>query len=60
MEEVQVLSGDGYTTSRDENTGKVIGTLTINGNQTRGTFRIHCTLLPSQQIMHSTMLTVEG
>jgi len=56
-----VLSEDGgYRSSRDEDTGKLIGTLTINGNQTCGTFRIHCTLLPSEQIMHSYMLTVEG
>ena len=55
-----VISRNGYRSSIDEDTGKLIGTLTINGNQTCGIFRIHCTLLPSGQIMHSTMLTVEG
>ena len=55
-----VLSQDGYRVSRDGNTGKLIGTLTINGNQTCGTFRVHCTLYPSGQIMHSTTLTVQG
>ena len=55
-----VLTEDGYRASRDEDTGKLIGTLTINGNQTSGTFHVHCRLYPSQQIMHNTMLTVEG
>jgi len=57
--ELQALSENGYTTSQDEDTGKLIGTLTINGNQTCGTFRIHC-VLSGGQIMHSIMLTVEG
>ena len=54
-----VLSEDGYRASIDENTGKLIGTLTINGNQTCGTFRIHCRL-SGGQIMHNTTLTVDG
>ena len=60
MDGLFVLSEGGYRASMDKNTGNLIGVLTINGNQTSGTFRIHCTLLPSGQIMHSTMLTVEG
>jgi len=55
-----VVSEDAYRVSRDGNTGKLIGILTINGNQTCGTFRVHCTLYPSGQIMHNTTLTVEG
>jgi len=55
-----VPSEGGYRSSIDEDTGELIGTLTINGNQTCGTFRVHCVLYPSEQIMHSTMLTVEG
>ena len=54
------LSEGAYRVSRDGNTGNLIGILTINGNQTSGTFRVHCTLYPSGQIMHSTTLTVEG
>ena len=54
------LTEDGYSNSRDEDTGELIGTLTINGNQTSGIFHVHCRLYPSEQIMHSTMLTVEG
>ena len=55
-----VLSGDAYRVIRDGNTDKLVGILTINGNQTCGTFRLHCTLYPSGQIMHNTTLTVEG
>ena len=59
IDEVQALSQDGYRSSRDENTGKLIGTLMINGNLTCGTFNVYCKL-ESRQIMHSTTLTVEG
>ena len=53
------VSEDGYTSSRDEDTGELIGILTINGNQTCGTFHL-CCRLTSWQIMHNFTLTVEG
>ena len=59
INELQALSQDGYAASRDGNTGKLIGILTINGNQTFGTFRINCRL-SGGQMMHNTTLTVEG
>ena len=53
------LTESGYTSSRDENTGELIGTLIINGSRTCGTFNVYCSL-HSGQIMHNTSLTVEG
>ena len=53
------LTDDGYTSSRDKDTGELIGTLTINGNHTCGTFYVHC-VLRNGQILHNTSLTVEG
>ena len=53
------LTEDGYTSSRDEDNGELIGILTINGNQTCGTFHL-CCRLTSGQIMHNFTLTVEG
>jgi len=50
---------DGYRTSRDEDTGELIGTLIINGNQTCGTFLYSCRL-SSGEIMHSFTMTVDG
>jgi len=54
-----VLSGDGYRSSRDEDTGELIGILTINGNHTCGAFNVYCRLY-SGQIMNDITLTVEG
>ena len=53
------LYQDGYTTGRDEDTGELIGTLIINGNQTCGTFLCSCKLTGGE-IMHNFTLTVEG
>ena len=53
------LTESGYRASRDEDTGELIGTLTINGNHSFGTFNVYCTL-HSGQIMHNTSLTIEG
>ena len=53
------LTDDGYRTSRGEDPGKLIGTLTINGNHTCGIFNVHCQL-HSGQIMHNTTLTFGG
>jgi len=53
------LTEDGYRSSRDEDTRALIGTLTINGNNTCGTFNMYC-ILHNEQILHSTTLIVEG
>jgi len=57
------LSDDGYSYSReysrDEDTGELIGILTINGNHTCGTFNVYC-LFRNGQTMHDTSLMVEG
>jgi len=52
-------SAGGYSSSRNEDTGELIVTLTINGNHTSGTFNAHCRLY-SGEIVHNTVLTVEG
>jgi len=54
-----VLTDDGYRASRGEGTGKLIGTLTIDGNRTCGTINVYC-VLNSGQIIQNTSLTVEG
>jgi len=59
MDGLPTLVGDGYRSSRDEDTGELIGTLTINGNHTCGTFNVYC-LLRSGQTMHEITLIVEG
>jgi len=53
------LYEDGYRFSRDEDTGELIGTLMINGNQTCGTFLCSCRSF-SGQIMHNFTMTVDG
>ena len=54
-----VLTKDGYASSRDKDTGELIGILTINGNQSCGAFNVYCRPY-SGQIMHNTTLTIEG
>jgi len=54
-----VTSDDGYRSTRDEDTGELIGILTINGNHTSGAFNVYCRLY-SGQIMNNITLTVEG
>ena len=59
IDEAQALSQDGYVASRDGNTGKLIGILIINGNETFGTFRVNCSLSDGETT-YSAMLTVES
>lgn len=53
------LTEDGYRSSRDEDTRALIGTLTINGNNTCGTFSMYC-ILHNEQILHNSTLIVGG
>jgi len=57
--ELLVPSDDGYSFRPDGDTGGLIGILIINGNRTCGTFHIYCSP-DAEQIMHNTLLTVEG
>jgi len=52
-------SADSYRSSRNEDTGELIGTLIINGSHTSGTYNVHCRLY-SGQTMYNTILTIEG
>ena len=55
-----LVSGDRYSSSTDENTGMVIGTLRINGSDTIGSFNVHCSSSIDGQVLHNLSLAVGG
>lgn len=54
-----LVSGDSYSSSKDEKTGAVIGTLMINGNHISGRLNVYCSI-DGGQILHNTTLMIGG